>query len=341
VKFLLIAVTSLWVGTLLGGCQPSRSDGPTASPQVTAEEKTGNGGFTDDGAYKVIKLASSGTAHMVSNFSNQQILMTYFKTKFGRAPDHFDKDNLSKIIGSVHLDYVDRKYREGRELMFDYGQDEKGPYIVALKPFFLMYSDWKSGEVPEAYVESASQKLIHEAGHLYGLDDDQSDQFSQDLNAMLLDDEIKCSGAPSDVKVSFWKYYQVKGSYISQAAGSKAPGPIRITLDSSALLAKAIASDPTDPWATKWTMEATVNGAFEKTFDGSELFVNIQQKLQTREIVNIKVKISMSENFLDGTGTVTSPSFKTDGQLKSCYHVGLKEALTGIKEKSPDFWGGL
>jgi hypothetical protein len=107
------------------------------------------------------------------------------------------KADMIRIIGDVR-NYTkienSRHNPEGEDegLMFDYGVDENGPYIAALKPFFDTYQTIPMKEVelakkykrplPDIYtsnVKEIKRRLVHEFAHLLKKDEDQAEEFTE------------------------------------------------------------------------------------------------------------------------------------------------------------------
>ena len=70
--------------------------------------------------------------------------------------------------------------RSGRPLAMDYDES----HVIILKPLFVTYSGVPSGNDAE-FIYRIEGELLHEAGHLFGLDELQSADFSYRIMSRL------------------------------------------------------------------------------------------------------------------------------------------------------------
>jgi hypothetical protein len=327
-KSLLFAVL-LTVGC---GSQTQTRVVPSSNPDAgTSMEKTGNGGFADEGAYQVLDAASTRAAKAISSFSNEKILKAYFKLKFGTVPPNFNQKSFADILAHVHLSPNERKFRDGRELMFDYSNDGNPPYIVALKPFLAAYSDWRSGTMPQGLVDSATKRLMHEAAHIFGLNEAQGIAFADGIASLLYYDVVRCEGTPYDVSLNLNASSNPQDTFSFMDGDVKTPEK----------LALFITGDPLKPAATKegrdkdaaatsnWGVGlATKHTELTEPFDGYRLAGKAMQYGPARLVEDVEFSMTFNEDFLDGEGTLSSEAYKVkESHLFKCSHSGLKGAL--------------
>jgi hypothetical protein len=150
--------------------------GAKDAPTPTMGSSSGGGGFVDENSTIILKQAADGLAGMIQ-FSSHGI--------YKNLPLGMTQEKLADLIKNVrYLPFVERN-RQGRSLMFDYGTDKEGEYIVALKPFFVAYSSFPvkfaTDESLVNVIMDVRLKLAHEAAHHLGIgiqNDEDAESFA-------------------------------------------------------------------------------------------------------------------------------------------------------------------
>lgn len=214
IKILTIAFFGVFAVQLLVGCAPNPRD---VSKQDVAMPKSN---VTDEGA-------SSGGGGYVSE--NSQILIDKVRIElseqirgaapqiFKNMPTQLTQNQLADVIENIRLYPLKNKDRDGKQLMFNYGKDETGPYIEALQPFFAVYGSLpikflRYSEV-KTIVKDLQLKLIHESGHLLGLNEERAEKFGMALLYSLKHNTVHCISEPL---VDFPVNHELNDSEIQQ-----------------------------------------------------------------------------------------------------------------------------
>ncbi|MGE3683671.1 MAG: hypothetical protein AB7G93_18260 [Bdellovibrionales bacterium] len=190
----LICFLTLALGAFTG-CSPQSRERPIVNVQIedprteieNPGSSSGGGGFVDENSTRILQTAAKGLAKMI-RYSSPEI--------YEQLPEGWTQEKLARIIESVRYEPQKEGSRERRQLMFDYGTDNNGPYILALKPFFVAYSSFPikfaKGETLSNLMKDVRLKLAHETAHLFDLNEDQAEQFGLSLLQALLSDTIHC-----------------------------------------------------------------------------------------------------------------------------------------------------
>ena len=156
------------------------SCGGTAPVQGTV---SGGGGFNETNASKLLKKVSSEFASGLRRSS---------PGAFGSLPQGWSQETLATVIEKVREAPTEHRIRDGHELQFDY-QVQGEQYIVALAPFYSVYGSIPSDSpVPDDVRRDIQIKLLHESSHLWGLGEQQANQFSESLRDSLDKDMVYC-----------------------------------------------------------------------------------------------------------------------------------------------------
>jgi len=180
-------MTVTLAGTLFGfaGCQqPGGAVGPqgpagpagttvTPSPAVTDGGSSGGGGYVSENSAILLTKSSRALGTMLKSST---------PALHADLPTGWSVERLAKVIENVRSMPDKTLRRDGKELMFNYGRDEKGEFIEALKPYFHVY-----GAVP-VKIQTVTQlkelqsdlmlKLLHETAHLFDLDETKAEEFA-------------------------------------------------------------------------------------------------------------------------------------------------------------------
>lgn len=167
---------------------------------------TGGGGYVTLNSREFLAEISQLTAHSLRG-AHENIFV-------GLPPD-WSAERMAKIIEDVRLMPDVSIRRDGDDLMFNYGSDEKGPYIAALKPFFQIYAD-----VPTTFIDwdrfyeteesktitDLQRQLIHEVAHhlptIQG-DDKKADDFAVAIVESIYGNFSVCTISED---ISDWQY---------------------------------------------------------------------------------------------------------------------------------------
>lgn len=163
------------------------------SPALTGTS-SGGGGFVDENSTLILAQAAQGLAQQIRAAS---------PLIFKNFPKNMNQEKMAKIIeGVVYLPNEERQ-SEGSSKMFDWGSDENGEYIVALKPFFVAYSSYpiKFAEEKDRanLMRDVRLKLAHEFAHHLGIgttkaSDPLAERFGVAFTDAIANDNLHCMG---------------------------------------------------------------------------------------------------------------------------------------------------
>lgn len=173
------------------GCSRNGNSTVAPPPQVEPVKDTGSssggGGFVDENSSSILKIAADGLAKFIRRSSPEIYTL---------LPNGWTQEQLAALIEKVRYEPMTDRVREGRQLMFDYGKDKDGFFIVALKPFFTAYSSFPikfaEMEVLGNLLKDVRLKLAHESAHHLGFNEQQAEEFGRLLLKSLDLDVIKC-----------------------------------------------------------------------------------------------------------------------------------------------------
>ncbi len=176
------------------------------------------GGFVSENSSILLNTVSKGLAEILKR-SSPQILKNLSIS--------VTKDQLILIVENIRSRPLDREWRDGKELMFNFGQDEAGPYIEVLEPFFAVYGatpvKFLSADKMKDIVLDLQLKMLHEAAHLWDLNENDSEKFGMDILKAIERDLIYCSDVRSEWVIhrgkgkvwTGWAYFNPNGSTFS------------------------------------------------------------------------------------------------------------------------------
>ncbi len=154
---------------------------------------SGGGGFVDENSSRILHEAAVGMANMI-RFSSPEI--------YDVLPEGWTAEKLATVIQTVRYEPFTEKIREGKALMFDYGVDAQGEFIVALKPFFVAYSSFpikfSNEEAKAKLMMDVRLKLVHEAAHHLGFNEEKSEKFGLAVIEAQYRDVIYCRTTEDD-----------------------------------------------------------------------------------------------------------------------------------------------
>lgn len=179
------------------------SPGSFSAPAVDGSS-SGGGGFVTANSKKLLERVSQELG---------QILRLASPEIFKNTPGGWDQRKLAELIEKIRLEPSKTKRREDKDLMFDYGTDDQGPYISALKPFFDSYAsvavDYLSRATLWTIQQDLYQKLLHESVHHLEIgtalgQDHEAYVVSKNILHSLINDVMHCKPGPDGNNVSRW-----------------------------------------------------------------------------------------------------------------------------------------
>lgn len=186
-----LAILSVLVGV---GCSATQTE-RTAPPANLGAQGTfsGGGGFGDTNGNHLLSRAKEELAREL-RLANPVI--------FENMGSNWTQEKFAKMIESARADQNYGPKRYNRFLLFDYGKDDSGPYIIATKALFeklaaLNLSTSNAAEERKHVVE-LKHKMLHEAMHHLGVGTTEAtDSAAATLAALLLarmgEDFIACT----------------------------------------------------------------------------------------------------------------------------------------------------
>ncbi|MCB0392827.1 MAG: hypothetical protein KDD58_16170 [Bdellovibrionales bacterium] len=160
-------ISGTLAGALLLACNPKKEVIYITDSKNKPEmgSSSGGGGFSDESSDYVLDRASRELAKEIKNSS--PIL-------WSNLPKEWTQAKFAELFENIRREPEVPRYRHNKELMFDYGVDDKGqPQIIAARRFFKSHSvinvNVLSDKDLDKYIEEAKLRLLHEAYHLLGV----------------------------------------------------------------------------------------------------------------------------------------------------------------------------
>jgi hypothetical protein len=151
---------------------------PAAAPSSDGAS-SGGGGYVTKNSKKILELVVADLSFEVEHAS---------PSLFSDLPKDWTQKKLADVIKNIRLSSTKDVQRDNSDLLFNYGKDEKGPYIEALRPFFAVYGQLPvrfSSPETDKYLKDIildlRHKLLHEVAHLLGKDEVQAETYGLDL----------------------------------------------------------------------------------------------------------------------------------------------------------------
>lgn len=218
---------------------------------------SGGGGFVTLNSKKLLDMSSKELADMLRSASPEI---------FQGLPSGWSPERLAKIIENVRYKPNSSNKRkltdaetgkvEETDLVFDYGKDEKGEYIAALKPYFHIYAskevNFLEKDDLKIVIKDVQRQLLHEVVHFLGYgtdpngkDDIEADQLAINILEALDNDIITCSTkkpfkrvngifvtpedlhklfTPNEKRYFMWTVHRTKGYTVFQTSQSSQIG---------------------------------------------------------------------------------------------------------------------
>lgn len=130
-------------------------------------DDAGNGGFAYKQSIKILKLAADGLESKILSVD-----MPEFK-------DHPNwRGLLSKVLKYDNLEksWWRSKVRNGQPLSMDYVV--KQPKVIVLKHYYQSFMGKTDNEIEESVIET-QKRLVHEASHIWGYNENDSEEFAE------------------------------------------------------------------------------------------------------------------------------------------------------------------
>ncbi|MGZ3695836.1 MAG: hypothetical protein ACXWQO_17225 [Bdellovibrionota bacterium] len=169
------------------------------------------GGFVDENSAAFLTSTSQALAKKLRSASPDLL----------QLPKGWSQEKLAHMIETIRQEPTAmHPPRQGRMVMLDFGVDKKGPYITALAPYFLGYSQvpvkTATPEQLAPYRKDLSIKLIHEAAHLLGKNESEAEKFATDVLDSLDGDMYSCDIEQQPALASQNKYVFIKRLVINR-----------------------------------------------------------------------------------------------------------------------------
>lgn len=223
------------VGLFLAACQPGPAGAPGApglsgaptsatSPSQAPAAQGGSsdgGGFVSENSKLLLDQVSKRLASTVKNSS---------PGVFKNVPVPWNKAMIAQAIGNIRLMPQKNETRMDKPLMFNFGKDDKGPYLEALQPYFTVYGSIPIKFVAEGELKKIESdlelKLLHEAAHLWNADEAASEKFGMEVLRAFERDQIYCRTETSE-----WLIQRGRNRIFNSMAWSAAGQPGKNNFD--------------------------------------------------------------------------------------------------------------
>lgn len=129
-------------------------------------DDVGNGGFAYKQSVNILKMAAASLDEKIRGSILKDIV------------DHPERRIiLQDTLGYDDLDKLSKKnqYRGGRKLAMNYIANP--PTVIVLKPYFEAFAGKTDTELADASLE-VQKRLLHEAAHIWGYNEDDSEKFA-------------------------------------------------------------------------------------------------------------------------------------------------------------------
>jgi hypothetical protein len=187
-SFLTLALAALY---LFGASPPALADGGNGGPR---------GGFFDK-SKKLLKAAVTELADEIK-YARPAAFAELPPPWHGQG---WSQQRLEQLVRGTRSQYLVEKARPNAEgelepLIYDFGVDEKGPYIAALKLFFVSY---QSSSI-HASKDEVKLDLLHEFFHHLGYDDGPARDWAWHLQNKLRQHQLKEFERSPDPRQAIW-----------------------------------------------------------------------------------------------------------------------------------------
>ncbi|MES2801733.1 MAG: hypothetical protein V4654_04530 [Bdellovibrionota bacterium] len=168
---------------------------------------TGGGGFAATNSEKLLLDVVQELASEIKMASEDS---------FTSLPTKWTKEKLISVISNIELKYDVTKYREDKELIFDY--DQQSNKIFALRSFFLAYASVPQESVSYFIKKDIKIKLLHEVAHLMYKGELEAESFAVSTYTSMQNELIACWDQQDvvDINLNTYKFgfvFPVIGGY--------------------------------------------------------------------------------------------------------------------------------
>lgn len=144
--------------------------GLLAATTVSASNESGNGGFAYQSSFALLQASSRDLVRALPTVPSEALQMIQDTTNF--------RERLIELVTYDNLVVLpnEERFRGGLPLAMDYDQNR----VLVLKPFFVTYAGTRQSDMQEA-ARGIQRELLHEAAHLFGLNEHLSRLFSDQV----------------------------------------------------------------------------------------------------------------------------------------------------------------
>lgn len=169
---------------------PAATPAPSTTNNAQEGASSGGGGYVTTNSKKLLTLVITDLQKEIRQAS---------PFLFRDLPQGWSQLKLADVIQNIRSNSTKDVQRDNSDLLFNYGSDEKGAYIEALRPYFMVY-----GQIPMSYTSPETSaylksiildlrlKILHEVAHLIGKNEIDAEQFGFDLLKKLERDFYVC-----------------------------------------------------------------------------------------------------------------------------------------------------
>ena len=274
-------------------------------------DDAGNGGFAYKQSIKILEMATANLEHKIldSNLPD-----------FNNHPER--KLILNYTLNYDHLQKLPKKnaYRGGKKLAMDYVVNP--PTVKILKPYYETFMGKTDGELEEAALE-VEKRLLHEAAHIWGYNEKDSEDFALRLLAESIPPETRPTN-DIDIKPDFCSCLNGKSDIINSCDDFCRTKPVSTSpiLYLNTIMGAETSANPKLGNLYNWCTvqldgDTTSPQCFLEAYDG------------TNTITNIPVAITKGSNSLIAD--------IKDLSLDRTYIMKIVEAKTGSDAQSKEF----
>lgn len=178
-------------------------------------DDVGNGGFAYKQSVKILKLATSALEEKIRDSEMNELI---------KHPER--RLILQNTLPYTELDKLSKKnrYRGGRKLAMDYVVNPAT--VIILQPYFEAFMGKTDSELEDASLE-VQKRLLHEAAHIWGYNEQQAEKFS--LSFLAKDDEREPEQRPTnqiEIKSNFCSCKNGKSDIINDCDAFCAVQPV-------------------------------------------------------------------------------------------------------------------
>lgn len=258
---------------------------------------------------------------------------------FAQLPKGLGQKEMAKIIRGVRMQAQVFKTRPNTDgdvepLMFDFGRDKNGPYIVAYKgyfdayqgvPYVIMKEQRAKKQRPSAiyydHIQDVRRRLVHEYSHLLGKNEQQAKDFSLLFEHAANTDMIYCKAEKIDFPQNF---------------PNEQKGELEIFIDRRTNLSVSFLSDPTTMPQPLYYLQASVKDIKENGVNANGCFgdwLNSSTMCGERRSI-------YEQHFFSGYGNGSSPVNVVMNLIEIEYNnINGNDYLENLRASGEANWG--